>query len=130
MILESNLTDLMFLGEVFFFFYQSCTLCEKLFALHCSVLFELSDKFLFGEKSFDALNDLPDISDFIFDGLDVVDHIGSEELIDLKLFVYELLELFRVSQLVNYLSVLDYLFLKPFNKLRKNLHAVLLRLYI
>jgi hypothetical protein len=67
---------------------------------------------------------LSNISDLIFYGLCIIDHIRGEHLIDLEFFIDKFLEFLSVSDFIDELSNLNDLFFEIRYKLAKGLNAI------
>jgi hypothetical protein len=96
----------------FLYFYEILDLRDKLLGFNSSVFFKLVDDFLFLQKSLDTLDNLPDISYFIFNRFSIIDNIRHEHLVDLKLFINELFILLTIPYPINSLTGLINLFLE------------------
>lgn len=94
----------------FLYFYEILDLRDKLLGFNSSVFFKLVDDFLFLQKSLDTLDNLPDISYFIFNRFSIIDNIRHEHLVDLKLFINELFILLTIPYPINSLTGLINLF--------------------
>jgi hypothetical protein len=96
----------------FLYFYEILDLGNKLLGFNSSVFFKLVNDLLFIQKSLDTLDNLPDISYFIFNRFSIIDNIRHEHLVDLKLFINELFILLTIPYPINSLTGLINLFLE------------------